>query len=131
MREALEAKYGEWWDCQFADQCGDNEDRWFGMKYHRPGELPMTEREWRETQKPPPPQEPVQEPVLVPPPVPLVRSVPRATPSKVNLDFSDLIDEPDPFKRQKEALFRYARYLKRVPTLKEGVHPTLQWVKKR
>jgi hypothetical protein len=31
------------------------------------------------------------------------------------------MDEPDSFKRQKEALFRYARYLKRVPTLEEGM----------
>jgi hypothetical protein len=39
----------------------------------------------------------------------------------INLDLSDLMDEPDSFKRQKEALFRYARYLKRVPTLEEGL----------
>jgi len=38
-----------------------------------------------------------------------------------NLDLSDLMDQPDSFKRQKEALFRYARYLKRVPTLEEGM----------
>ena len=31
----------------------------------------------------------------------------------------DLASEPDSFKRQKEALMRYARYLKRVPTLDE------------
>jgi hypothetical protein len=31
------------------------------------------------------------------------------------------MDEPDSFERQKEALFRYARYLKRVPTLAEGM----------
>jgi hypothetical protein len=39
----------------------------------------------------------------------------------INLDLSDLMDEPDSFKRQKEALFRYARYLKRVPTVEEGM----------
>lgn len=31
------------------------------------------------------------------------------------------MDEPDSFKRQKEAMFRLARYLKRVPTLEEGM----------
>ena len=31
------------------------------------------------------------------------------------------MDEPDAFKRQKEALFRYARYLKRVPTFSEAM----------
>jgi hypothetical protein len=39
----------------------------------------------------------------------------------INLDFSDLMDELDAFKRQKEALFRYARYLKRVPTQEEAM----------
>jgi hypothetical protein len=32
------------------------------------------------------------------------------------LNAADIGHEPDSFKRQKEALFRYARYLKRVPT---------------
>ena len=31
------------------------------------------------------------------------------------------MDEPDSFKRQKEALFRLARYLKRVPTQEEAL----------
>jgi len=31
------------------------------------------------------------------------------------------MNEPDPFQRQKEALYRYARYLKRVPTLEEAL----------
>ncbi len=39
----------------------------------------------------------------------------------VNLDLSDLIHEPDSFNRQKEALLRYARYLKRVPTDEEAL----------
>jgi len=39
----------------------------------------------------------------------------------LNLNLSDLIGEPDSFKRQKEALMRFARYLKRVPTDEEGL----------
>jgi len=39
----------------------------------------------------------------------------------LNLNLSDLIGEPDSFKRQKEALFRYARYVKRVPTDEESL----------
>lgn len=46
---------------------------------------------------------------------------PQCQSAKVNLDFSDLMDEPDSFKRQKEALSRYSRYLKRVPILDEGM----------
>jgi hypothetical protein len=40
---------------------------------------------------------------------------------KINIKLVDLVSEPDSFKRQKEALFRYARYLKRVPTVEEGL----------
>src|SRR5262249_6821931 len=40
----------------------------------------------------------------------------------VNLNLSDLTSEPDSFERQQEALFRFARYLKRVPTVEEGLH---------
>jgi len=47
----------------------------------------------------------------------------RVTPdtSRVHLNLSDLASEPDSFVRQKEALFRLARYLKRVPTVEEGL----------
>jgi hypothetical protein len=54
-------------------------------------------------------------------PVPLVRSIPKKAPIKLNLDCSELMNEPDSFKRQKEALFRLSRYLKRVPTLDEAL----------
>jgi hypothetical protein len=40
---------------------------------------------------------------------------------RYNLDLSVLINEPDSFKRQKEALFQLARYLKRVPTEEEAL----------
>src|SRR5262245_26864669 len=40
----------------------------------------------------------------------------------IHLNLSNLITEPDSFLRQKEALFRLARYLKRVPTVEEGLH---------
>lgn len=39
----------------------------------------------------------------------------------LNLDFSDMMNEPDSFERQTEAMRRFARYLKRVPTLEEGM----------
>jgi hypothetical protein len=39
----------------------------------------------------------------------------------IHLNLSDLIAEQDSFLRQKEALFRLARYLKRVPSLEEGL----------
>jgi hypothetical protein len=42
-----------------------------------------------------------------------------------HIDLADLRGEPDSFKRQKEALFRLARHLKRVPTLPEA----LQFIK--
>jgi hypothetical protein len=41
--------------------------------------------------------------------------------NRYNLDTTDLMDEPDSFKRQKEALFRLSRYLKRVPTEEEAL----------
>jgi hypothetical protein len=39
----------------------------------------------------------------------------------INLDFSDLMAQPDSFKRQTNALLRYARYLKRVPSQEEAM----------
>jgi len=39
----------------------------------------------------------------------------------VNLNLSDLRTEPDSFERQKEALFCFARYLKRVPSVEQGL----------
>ena len=119
-QKALEKKYGETWRWQFGEQHGED-DVWLRMKLFRPGQLPMTEEEWQESQKPivPAPQIPEEKPA----PVPQVKAVPPVikTPSKLNLDFSDLVNEPDSFKRQKEALFRYARYLKRVPETDEAL----------
>jgi hypothetical protein len=40
----------------------------------------------------------------------------------INIKLVDLIAEPDSFRRQKEALFRYARYLKRVPDPDEALN---------
>ena len=120
VKNALEKKYGEDWRWQFGYRHGE-EDVWFDLKYYRPGQLPMTDEEWEQSQKPPAPQ--IQEPMPEPVPVPEVKAVPvsKKAPSKLNLDFSDLVDEPDSFKRQKEALFRYARYLKRVPETDEAL----------
>jgi hypothetical protein len=124
MKVALEAKYGELWREEFGEQYGA-EDVWLSLKYHRPGQLPMTVKEWLESQTASAPQAQAEghEPDTVPL-VKLVASVgssPRATPSKVNLDFFDLVDEPDSFKRQKEALVRFSRYLKRVPSLEQAL----------
>jgi hypothetical protein len=46
---------------------------------------------------------------------------PRPYSVPVNLDFSDLMGEPDSFKRQTKALLRYARYLKRVTSHEEAM----------
>jgi hypothetical protein len=121
MKTALEKKYGENWIWQFAEYSGDEEAWWLSLKYYRPGKLPMTEEEWRESQKPSTPAIQVEEPVPHVKPVPLVR-VPRRASSRVNCDFSDLVEEPDSFKRQQKALLRYARYLKRVPSVEEALN---------
>jgi hypothetical protein len=39
----------------------------------------------------------------------------------INFDLSDLTNEPDSFERQREAMRRFARYLKRMPTVEEGM----------
>lgn len=128
MRTALEEKYGEDWLWQFTGYLGDEEAWWLSLKYYRPGKLPMTEEEWRESQEQITPAEvqveelvPVIEPVPVVQPVPLVRGQKRAF-SKVNLDFGDLVEEPDSFKRQQKALLRFVRYLKRVPSVEEALN---------
>jgi hypothetical protein len=104
------------------------------MQYYRPGEIPLTELELKKdihdkrhlteanrgtgTEE----QEPSRQ-----------RIVESGTEDKRNvraanqrsgyhIDLSDLINEPDSFKRQKEALFRLARHLKRLPTLNEGLN---------
>ena len=46
---------------------------------------------------------------------------PRKLPSKLNVKLADLANEPDSFVRQKEALYRLARYLKRVPSQGEAL----------
>ena len=139
MLKAIVEKYGETWRCTFS--CSEDQDGnlWFHRSYYRPGQLPLTEPEWREArnaaQQPPEPQSDAHQPQSPPDerPVkatasPLKQSPPddqpiKATPSslKINVKLADLASEPDSFKRQKEALFRYARYLKRVPTIEEGL----------
>jgi hypothetical protein len=94
VKMALEAKYGKLWREKFGEQYVA-EDVWLSLKYHRPGQLPMTAEEWRESQMASVPQAQVEE--KEPDPVPLVKPVssvmpsPRTTPSKVNLDFFDLM----------------------------------------
>jgi hypothetical protein len=55
------------------------------------------------------------------PPSPEQPSKRRTPPLKVNVKVVDLASEPDSFVRQKEALFRLARHLKRVPSLDEAL----------
>jgi hypothetical protein len=55
------------------------------------------------------------------PPSPEQPSKRRTPPLKVNVKVVDLASEPDSFVRQKEALFRLARSMKRVPTLEEAL----------
>lgn len=65
---------------------------------------------------PSPVQQRVQVKVISPPSAQQVKS-----PLKVNLDVADLAGQPDSFARQRDALLRYSRYLKRVPTLDEAM----------
>jgi hypothetical protein len=135
VEEAIVAKHPDvWWPCLFADWRQDDQGGvWLSLRYHRPGQLPLTELELRAArreaeavaqQKP----EPVES---VPPPkdLPAKSDVaakgeaapPRKLPPRLNVKLADLASEPDSFVRQKEALFRLARYLKRVPTLDEAL----------
>ena len=123
MRAALEEKYGEDWLWQFAEYSGDDDAWWLGLKYYRPGQLPITEEELRKL-KEQNERKPLDE--TKESKVNLVRQVSEKhssakAPSKVNLDFSDLVEEPDSFKRQQKALLRFARYLKRMPSVEEAL----------
>jgi hypothetical protein len=122
IEKLLVEKLGAAWRCRFSLRWGEDYDTWLHVRYFRPGQAPMTDAELREEQKIIR-GEPAQPPSVKPRPKaePSASPRPAKSPSRLNLDFSDLMDEPDSFKRQKEAMFRLARYLKRVPTLEEGM----------
>jgi hypothetical protein len=126
--QALEARHGIAWRGEFPYQHEDDGGGvWLSLRYHRPGQLPVTELELRAAEKEAAAQQkpepaPVEQP---PPPRPDVAAQepppPRKLPPKLNVKLVDLADEPDSFVRQKEALFRLARYLKRVPIQDEAL----------
>jgi hypothetical protein len=137
IEKALLEKHGEAWPCMY-DCIGDADGNyWFHERYYRPGQLPLTEREWRgaqaeanrqvstaQQQTEPPGQGTAEENARQQPPAAPVPAQPVKAPTsplKINIKLLDLATEPDSFKRQKEALFRYARYLKRVPTVQEAL----------
>lgn len=124
---------------------------WLGLQYYRPGETPVTEWELREQaakvsrEQPASLEDPVAsvchfglpdymqpdrvkpEGLYTPDPVnsaPSAVTIPvpsRKMPSRLHLDLDDLRTEPDSFARQRQALLRLARYLKRVPTEEEAL----------
>jgi hypothetical protein len=130
VEQALLALHGVAWRCLFA---GWHEDRdggvWLDLKYYRPGQAPVTEwelRKERERAEAAGPEEPDPVPVgQPPPPKPDVAAKEEAEakklPPKLNVKLADLASEPDSFVRQKEALYRLARYLKRVPSQQEAL----------
>ena len=162
--KALEEKHGDGWRWRFADRSeGMDGDFWLALKYHRPGEIPLTEQEWRAEQRQRLQPMPAQKPPICPvrqqlrdvfersespeaapmqavlaglieredrqaePKTPRQqrkkdrRPKAQAQPLKVNLNVEDLSTEPDSFERQRQALLRYSRYLKRVPSLEEAL----------
>jgi hypothetical protein len=127
IEQAIVEKHGEAW--RYMYECKEDHDGnvWIDARCYRPGEVPLSGLDWRaalaagrqaSTQAPEPNEEITfkkdtpsdEEPAK-----------PRTSPLKVNIKLVDLAGEPDSFKRQKEALFRFARYLKRVPTLEEAL----------
>ena len=120
MEWALLAKYGEAWRSHFIWE-GTEEATWLPLKYYRHGDIPLTELAIREEQKQTQSTGPLYQ---QPEPSPFLEQAVKApkVPLKINIHLLDLASEPDSFERQKEALFRYARYLKRVPTVEEGLH---------
>jgi hypothetical protein len=133
VEEAIVAKHGNvWWPCMFV---GGWEDRdggvWLPLKYYRPGQAPVTEWELRQERAQAAGQQKAELVESVPPPKDLPTDLnvaakgkaprPKNPPSKLNIKLADLAHEPDSFVRQKEALFRLARYLKRVPSQEEAL----------
>jgi hypothetical protein len=130
VEQAIAAKQPDvWWPCLFADLREDGDGGvWLSLNYYRPGQLPLTELELRAArkeaeaaaqQKP----EPVEQ--VPPPPRPDVAAKQEAgakqLPPKLNVKLADLTSEPDSFVRQKEALYRLARHIKRVPSQGEAL----------
>jgi hypothetical protein len=128
IEKAILEEHGEAWQCMHETTEDRDGNVWIHRECYRPGELPLTGREWREMlarrrlsaadeqEKPP-------EAIVKPPQTPSPEQTHKAVtlPLKLNIKLVDLASEPDSFKRQKEALMRFARYLKRVPTVEEAL----------
>jgi hypothetical protein len=155
IEKALLDKHGEAWQCMFNNGCEDSEGNvWLGMEYYRPGRAPLTGRELREERQNEGHHHTKAEDIagrdlgtLRPGTEGREAGSPRTAvaggqhsahpggtlpPERIattrhfaNVHVNDLTSEPDSFQRQKEALFRLARRLKRVPTLEEA----LQFIK--
>ncbi len=145
IEKALVEKYGEAWQYRLMDWTNPEEGTWLAEKYYRPGQIPITEHELREEQKRVHAKQ-MQTSEAVPRVIAPTDKVnqehashtaakkhgmvqparsrvePSADqPRQFKLELSNLRAEPDSFKRQREALFRLARSLKRVPTLDESL----------
>jgi hypothetical protein len=157
VEKAIVERHGECW--RYMYECSEDRDGnvWIHRECYRPGEVPLTGREWREarqqqrqkekherdsaqadcvadgdwrTLRPCTREQAASGPGVAQSgaearqddqrDVQVIRPVAYQR-GPVNLDFADLTHEPDSFRRQKEALFRYARYLKRSPTDEEGL----------
>jgi hypothetical protein len=130
---ALEARHGIAWRGEFPYQHEDADGGvWLSLRYYRPGQVPVTELELRAARREAEAagQQKPQSVESVPPPKDLPAKLDVAAeeeaeakklPPKLNVKLADLAPEPDSFVRQKEALYRLARYLKRVPSQQEAL----------
>ncbi len=136
IEKSLVDEHGEDWPYLFSCYRREREGgEWLGLQYYRPGATPLTERELAEVRQREAEQKRQETPTgsaTEPTPKdtrarPTCRreatALPIHTPAprKVNLSLTDLAAEPDSFARQREALVRLARSLKRVPALYEAL----------
>jgi len=123
IEKLLLEKHGEGWPYIFGAGFTDRDGcEWLGMKYYRAGDVPITELELRQAAQ--------TTIIATAPPPELVRDATSTIAEVVEqsgrhgslvIKTTDLKSEPDSFVRQKEALFRLARRLKRVPTMNEAM----------
>ena len=112
LETALVEMYGEGWHYRYSEYRECDGDVWLGLRYYHADGL-LTEKESARTA-----YIPIYQEAVTPPPI---SQNDVKSPIKVNLDMANLNGEPDSFKRQREALLQFSRYLKRVPTLEEAL----------
>jgi hypothetical protein len=149
IEKALTDKHGENWHFLFSLVCRDRDGCiWLGRRYYRPGATPMTEHELSKEKEHEYERNPGQTvragdadrrplrdsegertasesgPVTAVPGKRDNAHIQRGhridRPGR-NVIVLDLASDPDSFRRQKAALMRLARTLKRVPTVEEGL----------